>query len=141
MTILWKTAIFSLMVVGIIGLPWGLTAEEGRIIQISAIDEGGSQTGISATPTKLSIEKDIIVIWLNGIKGEEVNILFEDGEAVRSATANPMGFDLDKKGAYAAKYLPFISTTSLRFVKKGVYPYKVTSQHEKWVTQGTIIVP
>ena len=118
----------------------GLKAEEGRIIKIEGTG-GSTHTGIAAIPETLTIEKDIIVIWLNTIKDEEVSILCDDGQTIQAATANPMGFDLDKKGIYGAKYLPFISTTSLRFVKEGTYEYRVISHKNKFLTRGTITVP
>jgi hypothetical protein len=139
-----KTALFKSLLVTVLGLflifPRVTMSEEGRIIKIEGTG-GATCTGIGATPAELTIEKDVIVIWLNAIKGEEVNILFDDGKTIKNATDNPMGFDLDKKGIYAAKYLPFISTTSLRFIKKGTYHYRVISQNNKFTTQGTIIVP
>ena len=141
MTILKKSVLLGMFFVSVIIFPWEIMGEEGRIIEIQAIGESEAHTGISASPDELTIEKNVIVIWLNAINGDEVNIQFEDGETTKNATANPMGFDLDKNGEYAAKYLPFVSTTSLRFIKSGVYPYNVTSQDNKFTTHGTVIVP
>ena len=121
-------------------LPLSVMAEEGRIINILSSEEN-TNTGILIKPSELTIEPGIIVIWVNAIKGDEVNILFNDGKTTEDATDDPMGFDLDKKGEYAAKYMPFAATTSLRFIKKGNYPFKIVSQNTKLMTRGTIIVP
>jgi len=133
----------SLMMIAMavsLAFPLAAMAEEGQIITILA-SGGDTTTGIEATPSELTIEPGIIVIWVNAIKGDEVNILFDDGKTTENATADPMGFDLDKNGAYAAKYLPFLATTSLRFIKQGTYQYKVISQNKKFVAQGTLTVP
>jgi len=119
--------------------PTVLTAEEGRIIKIEATG-GKTYSGIKALPAKLTIEKDVIVIWLNTLADDDISILFENGEAIKGATANPMGFGMDRKGIYGAKYLTFIATTSLRFIKEGTYHYKVVSQQKKFTHQGTITV-
>jgi hypothetical protein len=128
------------VIIGLFYLSPDAAAEEGSIIKIEA---GGDKTpqAIAIRPQTLTVEKDTIVIWLNAVRDDELNILFDDGEQTKAATGNPSGFDLTKNGVYAAKYLPFIATASLRFVKPGTYSYRVISQKNKFETLGTITVP
>ena len=71
---------------------------------------------------------------------QDVDILLDEGETITDVTTDAMGFTLDKNGKYAAKYVPFISTTSLRFIKPGIYHYTVTALRGKVSAEGKIIV-
>ncbi len=115
-------------------------AEEGSIIKIEA-PGGKIPEGITIYPQSLTVEKNVIVIWLNTLVDDELNILFDQGKQTKAATLNPSGFDLTNDGVYAAKYLPFVATASLRFVKPGIYTYRVISQNTKFEAKGTITVP
>jgi hypothetical protein len=117
-----------------------MAEEDGRIIRIeSSADHPAS--GIVITPSELQVDKQIIVIWLDFIQEGEINITFNDPQAVVSATSNPMGFVLNDNGEFSARYMPHIATASLRFIKSGTYSYTVTSQSNPEKTfVGKIIV-
>jgi len=120
-------------------LPMLCKAEEGKIIKVENV--GGSVSGnFAINPSELSIEKGMIVIWLNTIKDQEIHIIFEDAKRLQTGTTDPMGFVQDAKGSFSAKYMPFIATSSLRFVKSGTYRYFVKSQNGKISAAGKIIV-
>jgi hypothetical protein len=117
-----------------------LADEDGRIVKIeSPSNKSGPEIVIS--PSELEIDKKIIVIWLNLIENKEINITFNDPEAVVSATSDPMGFTPEDNGGFSARYMPHIATASLRFIKSGVFSYTVTypTDHQKTST-GKIIV-
>jgi hypothetical protein len=114
-------------------------AEEGKIIKIDAVKNDTSAT-LTIDPAELAIEKDVIVIWLNSIVDQEVNVLFQHKELPAAAVTDSMGFGPDKNGAYAAKYLPFIATASLRFIETGTYSYTVEMKNGTCAARGTIIV-
>ena len=114
-------------------------AEDGRIIKIETIKEGPTAT-LTIDPAELTLEKGDIAIWLNSIAGQEVNIRFQHENLPKTAITDIMGFSPDKDGAYAAKYLPFIATASLRFIEDGTYPYTVEMKNGKCTAGGAVTV-
>ena len=115
--------------------------EDGRIIRVErSHGDDDSPEGISILPPELTVEKNIIVIWLNLISEKEINIQFDNPEAMLSATKDHMGFTLNDTGQFAAKYMPHIATASLRFIAPGTYTYTVTSQNSEKSAKGKIIV-
>lgn len=114
-------------------------AEEGKIIKIKVIKDE-SYTALKLDPAELTVEKDVIVIWLNSIVGQEVNILFQNNNLPQTAVTDAMGFSMEKDNVYAAKYLPFIATASLRFIKEGTYAYTVELKNSGCAATGTILV-
>jgi hypothetical protein len=114
-------------------------AEDGKIISIQAAESATSAI-LTMNPAELTVDKNIIVIWLNAIQDREVNIRFADGKTLKNATRDAMGFDMGKNGGYEAKYLPSIGTASLRFVKEGVYVYTIQSQPGGLEAKGKIVV-
>ncbi|MBU4053397.1 MAG: hypothetical protein KKA41_03445 [Proteobacteria bacterium] len=118
-----------------------LAEEDGRIIKIESPADNPESAMVISSP-ELEIDKQIIVIWLNMIKGKEINIIFDDPKTVIAATSDPMGFTTDDSGGFSARYMPHIATASLRFIKSGTYSYTVTSQiNEPKSSSGKIIVP
>ena len=115
------------------------TAEEGRIIKIDTAKNNPSAT-LTIDPAELAVEKDVIVIWLNSIVDQEVNVIFKHNNLPTTAVSDAMGFSRDKNGAYAAKYLPFIATASLRFIEDGIFSYTVEIKNGACVAHGAIIV-
>lgn len=114
-------------------------AEEGRIIKIEVVKNESSEM-LKIDPAELTVEKDVIVIWLNSITDQEVNILFRYSDLPETAVTDPMGFDKEKNNIYAAKYLPFIATASLRFIKEGIYSYTVEMKNGKCSVGDAITV-
>lgn len=114
-------------------------AEEGKIIMIQT-EKSAAPVFLTVTPNEVTVDKNIIVIWLNATHDHDVNIRFDDGKLLEEATRDAMGFGMRKDGGYEAKYLPKIGTASLRFIKAGVYVYTIVSQPGDLSVKGKIIV-
>lgn len=113
--------------------------EDAKMIQVSAVEEGSSPRLI-ITPSELTVGKNSFVIWLNMIEGQEISVEFDDPGAVIPATTDHQVFSSDDKGYFAAKYMPFIATSSLRFVKAGTYKYTVKSFYGRASATGKVTV-
>ena len=55
-------------------------AIEGAIVKIWAKGEGTAK-GMHADPPVLTVKKDTVVVWMNGVEDKEIQIVFEAGEA------------------------------------------------------------
>ena len=117
----------------------GAGTENAVIIKVSAIDDAG-HLKINVTPCETVVKKDTIVIWVNFIDGPEINIAFDDAKAVSAATKDLQSFYIDDEGIFSAKYMPFIATSSIRFIKDGEFGYTISSSDEKEVVSGKVIV-
>jgi hypothetical protein len=112
--------------------------EDAVIIKIET-NEAAPKT-VFLSPPNITIAKNTIVIWVNFIDGPELNIVFDDADAAMAASKDQKGFYLDTKGAFAAKYMPFIATSSVRFVQNGSFGYSIQSQDGTKVTAGIVNV-
>ncbi|MFO7964358.1 MAG: hypothetical protein R6U50_10590 [Desulfobacterales bacterium] len=128
----------ALYVVLLCGLAAEAAAQEGKIITIKTAAAEANAI-VQLEPVELTISKNSVVIWLNAIKDQDVNISLSAEERPDAAFSDAMGFSLED-GMYTAKYLPFIATASLRFVKEGVYTYRVELSNGKKKAHGTIKV-
>jgi hypothetical protein len=120
-------------------------AAEAKIVKIQPVEEGmgGKLIGLYIDPQTLHIEKNTIVIWMNGVPQQEVQVAFEEGKACKDVTANPIGFhpDLDKEtSCYVASYIPYAATSSLQFPQAGTFKYFVQTKEGKVKAKGEIIV-
>ena len=118
-------------------------SQEASMIKIWSKKEGMSR-GIHADPLVLTVKKNTIVVWLNGVKDEEIQISFEEGKTCRDVTAdsnlkNP-GFFMDSKGCYVASFLPYGSTSMLQFPETGEFDYRVLTKDDTMSTNGRIVV-
>lgn len=115
-------------------------AQDAKLIKIHGV---GDETlaGIFIDPETAYIKKDTIVVWLSGVKEQEVKVEFADGKKCKSVTAFSVGFDLDKeRWCYVTSYVPFAATSSLQFVDVGEYEYKVITKDGKISATGRLVV-
>lgn len=117
-----------------------VTAKEDTVlIQVSAV-EGGDAPRLILTPPESTVGKNGFVIWLNAIDGQEINVEFADPDAVASSTADHQVFSADKEDNFSARYMPYLATASLRFIKTGTFTYSVKSFYGRAVAKGKLIV-
>jgi len=118
-------------------------AQEAAIVKIWTKTEGETK-GIRVDPPLLTIEKNTIVVWVNGVPDTEVQIVFEEGKTCRDVTANPNlkhpGFFLDSKGCYSTSFLPYTETSTLQFPQVGSFEYKVVTTDGAMSGKGIIAV-
>jgi len=118
-------------------------AGDAEIVKIWASSEGGSK-GIRADPPVLTVKKNAIVVWMNGVQDKEVQIVFEEGKTCRDVTANPNlkhpGFFMDSKSCYVTSFLPYSSTSTLQFPKAGDFDYSVLTSDNTMSAKGKIVV-
>lgn len=118
-------------------------AQEAAIVKIWAKTEGETK-GIRVDPSLLTIEKNTIVVWMNGVPDTEVQIVFQEGKTCRDITANPNlkqpGFFLDSKGCYSTTFLPYTETSTLQFPEVGSFDYKVVTADGTMSSKGIIVV-
>ena len=119
--------------------------EEAALVKIWAQKKGASKRMPMRTdPPTLNIEKDTIVIWMNGVAGKEIQIVFEDGKTCRDVTANTSlkqpGFFMDAKNCYVTSYLPYTSTSALQFPEAGNFGYIVVLEDGTVAAKGKIMV-
>jgi len=89
-------------------------------------------TGFESVTDSIVIEpdtvwaaKDTCVIWSNWVKGQEVKLIFEEGEKCESMTDAARGYTLDAADAYVSMWLPTGGTSSLKFTEEGYFDYLV----------------
>jgi hypothetical protein len=101
-----------------------INAENVRMIRIY----GGatSQNPARLEPSILSISKGTVVVWANFARIKEVKVIFEDGKSCSSCTTSPCLFSMKPDSCYVSSFVAFGETSSLRFVEKGTFSYKVT---------------
>ncbi len=118
-------------------------AGEAAIVKIWAKTEGATK-GIRVDPLALTVEKNTIVVWMNGIQDKEVQIVFEEGKTCRDVTANPNlkepGFFMDSRGCYVTSFLPYASTSTLQFPEVGSFDYMVMTSDGTMSGKGKILV-
>ncbi|MDX9789119.1 MAG: hypothetical protein RBT11_20255 [Desulfobacterales bacterium] len=107
----------------------------------------GDKTEMILDPPFLIISKDTVVVWINGVAiknrdSQEIQVNFEDGKACKDVSLSPdlKGFGLDDKGCYVTSFIPYASTSSLKFTELGTFSYTVTTQDGKLKKEGKIIV-
>jgi hypothetical protein len=76
-------------------------------------------------PVEAAIPRDTCALWINWLQWPKARIIFrEDAQACRSAIQSTSGFtEID--AAYTTGFMPRGRTSSLTFVGKGKFRYKV----------------
>jgi hypothetical protein len=103
-------------------------------------------TGVAIDPPTLHIQKNTIVIWMNGIPQRQVQVVFQEGKACQDVTANPVGFTMERSGmnketsCYVTNYVPYADTSSLQFTQAGTFHYVVQTAGGKLRAKGIIKV-
>jgi hypothetical protein len=149
----WLFAIAGLSVMLVMGMHLishgSAVAAEAQLVKIQPVGEvverdvtlAGKLTAIKLDPQTLHIKKNTIVVWLNGVLGQEVKVIFEEGKACKDVTVNPMGFSLDREtSCYVTSFIPYAATSSLQFSQPGTLKYTVETADAKIKAKGEIIV-
>jgi hypothetical protein len=137
--------LFIMFIIGMNVVSHGqAVAAEAQLIKIQPVGEtppGGKVTGIYLDPQTLRIEKNTIVIWMNGLPQQEIQVSFKEGKACRDVTINPVLFKLDTQtSCYVTSYIPYADTSSLQFPQSGTFKYIVQTADGKIKAEGEIIV-
>ncbi|MFO7962359.1 MAG: hypothetical protein R6U50_00410 [Desulfobacterales bacterium] len=115
-------------------------AQDAKLIKLHGVGQD-ELAGIFIDPETAYIKKDTIVVWLSGVKKQDVKIEFADGKHCKSVTAYNVDFDLDKeRWCFVTSWVPFASTSSLQFTDAGRYEYKVVSKDGEVSATGTLVV-
>ena len=115
------------------------SAAEAVLVKIQPVGEG-TVTGLFVDPPTTTIDKNTIVIWMNGVPQQEVQVVFEEGKTCKDVTANPMGFKLDATNCYVTTFIPYADTSSLQFPESGTFDYVVQTDGAKLRAKGKIEV-
>ena len=101
-----------------------LPAAECQLIRIFG-EKGAAGNQIQIEPVEVAITRDTCIVWINWVQWSKARIIFsEDAKACRSATQSPSGFtEIDS--FYTTGFMPRGGTSSLTFVGKGKFHYKV----------------
>ena len=122
----WKfvVGVFAMMFILSAG---SLFAENASIIQIFKAQE--NSTDLKMSPPDLYVKKNTVVIWMNGIQGEEIQVVFKEGKACKDVSFSPeyRGFSLDSKSCYVTSFIPYAATSSLQFTESGTFEYEVSN--------------
>ena len=138
--LLMKGAVFLVTVGLLLALPRGHTfAAEAKLVNIHPVGEG-NLVGFYLDPANLQISKNTIVVWLSGVQGEDVQVIFMEGKTCKDVSANPKAFNLDSKGCYVSSFISYAETSSLQFVEPGTYQYYVATATGNIKAKGSIIV-
>lgn len=109
---------------GLLSPVWAAeTTWDGQQCRVVTIQ---SNAGISH-PT-LQVKKGTCVVWLNYTRGEDVRVVFPEGQKCLAMTKSPVGFKMDAKGCYVTEYLDFGRTSSLLFTDAGTFKYEIELQ-------------
>ncbi|SPD74572.1 exported hypothetical protein [uncultured Desulfobacterium sp.] len=120
-----------------------LFAADAQLIRVQP--EGKDKVmGIYIDPPTVYIKKNDIIVWMSGVPGMEVQIVFNDGKTCKDVTANPNlkvpNFYMDAKNCYVTSFLAYCATSTLQFSDPGTFEYKVVNEDGKMEAKGTIIV-
>jgi len=125
------------MMIGFLSLEI-VSAQECRIIKIHGRTEHPS---IMIEPETTFLSKGDCVVWFNRFTAEDVKVTFEEGKKCLDVTNAPMGFSLNAQTCYVTSWMPFVGTSSLRFMEKGTYEYSVEAKNIGGVkAKGRIVV-
>ena len=125
------------MMIGFLSLEI-VSAQECRIIKIHGRTEHPS---IMIEPETTFLSKGDCVVWFNRFTAEDVKVTFEEGKKCLDVTTAPMGFSLNAQTCYVTSWMPFVGTSSLRFMEKGTYEYSVEAKNIGGVkAKGRIVV-
>lgn len=119
------------------------SAAEASLVRIwSPVEKEAEDFRID--PAVLKVEKNTIVLWMSGAKGQEIQIVFESGKVCRDVTANPNeeapDFFLDAKNCYLSTTMSYAETTALEFPEAGTFEYTVRTNDGKVKAKGKIVV-
>lgn len=119
------------------------SASEARLVRVWSVG-GDKPVGFHIDPPVLRVDKNTIVLWMSGVKGQEIQIVFESGKVCRDVTANPNekkpDFFLDAKNCYVTTLMPYAETSALEFPEAGTFEYLVQTNDGKISAKGKIIV-
>ena len=125
------------MMIGFLSLEI-VSAQECRIIKIHGRTEHPS---IMIEPETIFLSKGDCVVWFNRFTAEDVKVTFEEGKKCLDVTTAPIGFSLNAQTCYVTSWMPFVGTSSLRFMEKGTYEYSVEAKNIGGVkAKGRIVV-
>lgn len=114
-------------------------AAEAQLVKIQPVGEG-NLVGFYIDPPVLKIEKDMIVVWLSGIKDADIQVIFMDGKVCKDVTAPTETFKMNAKSCYVTSFISFGKTSSLQFIDAGTYRYYVATATGQIKAKGTIVV-
>lgn len=101
-----------------------LSAAECQLIRIFG-EKGAAGNQIQIEPVEATIPRDTCVVWINWVQWSKARIIFrENAKACMSATQSPSGFT-ENNSFYTTSFMPRGGTSSLTFVGKGKFRYKV----------------
>ena len=117
-----------------------ISAQECRFVKIIGGDtELPFLMGIE--PETMVVSKGDCVVWFNRFTAETLKVTFEEGKKCLDVTTAPMGFSLNAQTCYVTSWMPFVGTSSLRFMEKGTYEYSVEAKNIGGVkAKGRIVV-
>jgi hypothetical protein len=117
-----------------------LNAEETSTIQM--LKTTGNNPELTLSNPTLHVTKNTIVIWMNGVKDEELQVSFKDGKATQDLSFSPAfkSFCLDQSSCFVTSFIPYTATSSLQFTKPGTFNYSVSNLKGTFTAKGTIIV-
>jgi hypothetical protein len=114
-------------------------AGEAEIVKIWAKDGA-----MHAEPANLNVKKNTVVVWMNGLVGKEIKIVFKEGKTCMDVTVNPdmkePNFFMDAKGCYVTSFVPYTNTTSLQFPEAGNFDYVILTSDGTMSAKGKIFV-
>lgn len=141
----WKQIIFftAALVMFMVHQTSAEQASDAKLIKIMPRFEADKVTGFHVEPSALSIKKNTIIVWMNGVPSE-IQVVFQEGKICRDVTADPnrqvTGFFLNAKRCYVTSFLPYSGTTALQFIETGTYSYEVITEAGDMQAKGKIIV-
>lgn len=118
------------------------SATEAQLIKIEPVIKNGKMDGIKIDPDTITLPKGTVVVWLSGVQGAKVKLVFNEAAACQDVTADPKltKFYTQWYDCYTTTYLPYAHTTSLAFSQVGVFHYIVETEDGKMVTTGNLII-
>lgn len=118
------------------------SATEAQLIKIEPVIVNGKLDSIKIDPHTVTLPKGTVVVWLSGVQGTKVKLVFDDAAACQDVTADPKltKFYTQWYDCYTTTYLPYAHTTSLEFSQVGVFPYIVETENGKISANGDLIV-
>jgi hypothetical protein len=114
-----------------------VSAQECRIVRVHGTQ---APEQIHLEPSTSWIAENTCVVWVNWSQFTDIKVKFHDGEVCRKGTSANVGFNLDTESCYLTDWMPVGGTSSLTFVKPGIYNYTVETATGSYVAEGKIVL-
>lgn len=122
-----------------LGEPAVEEAQPPREIQIIKIRDVGYEGALRVEPSKVTVPKGMVIVWVNMSRKAEPQIVFAEGMKCELSTEASADFKQDERKCFITDFVQVGGSSSLKFIGDGVFDYEVVNKKGQ-KGKGTIVV-